>query len=109
MKYCISIAIPFVLTASLLTAGIAHAGERPVNPNPSYYASAESAAPSAPRPYMLPSRDYYPPARMEMASYTPVSEYCREFTRTVRVNGRHEPQVYGKACRQPDGLWKMVD
>jgi surface antigen len=32
--------------------------------------------------------------------------YCREFTQTVTVNGRQET-AYGRACRQPDGSWRM--
>ncbi len=33
--------------------------------------------------------------------------YCREYTQTVSIGG--EPQeAYGRACRQPDGSWKIV-
>jgi surface antigen len=32
---------------------------------------------------------------------------CREFTSTVLVGGQ-ETQVYGAACRQADGSWKIV-
>lgn len=32
--------------------------------------------------------------------------YCREFTQTVTINGRQEA-AYGRACRQPDGSWRM--
>ena len=33
--------------------------------------------------------------------------YCREYTQTVYIGG--EPQAaYGRACRQPDGSWKIV-
>ncbi len=34
--------------------------------------------------------------------------YCREFQQTVTVDGRTE-SAYGKACRQPDGSWKIVN
>lgn len=33
--------------------------------------------------------------------------YCREFTQTVDIGGRKE-EAFGKACRQPDGAWKIV-
>lgn len=33
--------------------------------------------------------------------------YCREYTTTAVVNGRPQ-QVYGTACRQPDGSWELV-
>ncbi len=31
---------------------------------------------------------------------------CREYTATARIAGR-EQQIYGRACRQPDGAWKF--
>lgn len=34
--------------------------------------------------------------------------HCREYTATAVVNGRSQ-QTYGRACRQPDGSWKLVD
>lgn len=33
--------------------------------------------------------------------------YCREFTTTGEIGGRRE-QLYGTACRQPDGSWQIV-
>ena len=32
---------------------------------------------------------------------------CREFTQTIYVDGSHE-EVNGKACRSPEGQWKVV-
>jgi surface antigen len=34
--------------------------------------------------------------------------YCREYTTTAQIGGRSE-QVYGTACRQPDGSWQLVN
>ena len=34
--------------------------------------------------------------------------YCREFTQTVTVAGA-DHTGYGKACRQPDGAWQIVN
>ena len=34
--------------------------------------------------------------------------YCREFTQTAMIAGK-EQQMYGEACRQPDGTWKVVN
>ncbi len=34
-------------------------------------------------------------------------QYCREYTQTINVGGRTEEGV-GRACRQPDGSWRMV-
>lgn len=33
--------------------------------------------------------------------------YCREFRTTADIGGKKQ-QMYGTACRQPDGSWKMV-
>lgn len=33
--------------------------------------------------------------------------YCREFQQTIIVSGQSQ-NAYGKACRQPDGSWKIV-
>lgn len=33
---------------------------------------------------------------------------CREYTMDAQIGGQTE-QLYGTACRQPDGSWKIVD
>lgn len=40
---------------------------------------------------------------------TPVktSGYCREYTTKAIIDGKTQ-NMYGKACRQPDGSWKAV-
>jgi surface antigen len=35
------------------------------------------------------------------------SEYCREYQQTVTIGGEQQ-QVYGTACRMPDGTWEVV-
>jgi len=47
-------------------------------------------------------------------TFTPTRTYraergedCREYTQTVLIDGE-EQLAYGKACRQPDGRWKIV-
>jgi surface antigen len=37
---------------------------------------------------------------------TAEGEYCREYQQTVTVAGKTQ-EAYGKACRQPDGSWKV--
>lgn len=34
-------------------------------------------------------------------------QYCREYTQTIMVGGQKE-EGYGKACRQQDGSWKII-
>lgn len=47
-------------------------------------------------------------------TYTPTSTYrspagedCREFEQTINVGGRAE-RAMGRACRQPNGTWQIV-
>ena len=37
----------------------------------------------------------------------PGGRYCREFLTTARVGGQVQ-EAYGRACRQPDGAWEIV-
>lgn len=36
------------------------------------------------------------------------NEYCREY-RTIAYVGGKKRQIYGTACRQPDGAWKTIN
>ena len=36
------------------------------------------------------------------------TSYCREFQQTITVGGKTE-RAYGRACRQPDSSWKIVN
>ncbi|MGE5537248.1 MAG: RT0821/Lpp0805 family surface protein [Gemmatimonas sp.] len=38
----------------------------------------------------------------------PDGRYCREYTTNARIGGRTQ-QTYGRACRQPDGSWQIVN
>lgn len=40
-------------------------------------------------------------------NYQSENRYCREYQTTVTVNSKVQ-KAYGKACRQPDGSWKIV-
>jgi surface antigen len=43
-----------------------------------------------------------------MRTYETTSgEYCREFQQQAAIGGQVQ-EVYGTACRQPDGQWKLV-
>lgn len=41
-------------------------------------------------------------------TYDTASGPCREFTTEAIIGGRRET-VYGNACRQPDGSWKVMN
>jgi surface antigen len=40
-------------------------------------------------------------------AYQQDGTYCREFQQTITVGGQTQ-DAYGRACRQPDGSWKIV-
>jgi outer membrane protein OmpA-like peptidoglycan-associated protein len=40
-------------------------------------------------------------------AYGPAAPTCQTVQTMMSVNGRQEP-AYGRACRQPDGTWKIV-
>jgi surface antigen len=35
------------------------------------------------------------------------NRYCREYRTTAVIDGKKQ-QMYGTACRQPDGAWQVV-
>ena len=39
---------------------------------------------------------------------TASGQYCREYRQTITVGGKTE-SGYGRACRQPDGTWRIVN
>jgi len=42
-----------------------------------------------------------------LATYQDSGRYCREYTATATIAGDRQ-QIYGTACRQPDGSWEVV-
>ena len=42
-----------------------------------------------------------------LSSYTQQGRYCREYLTEAQV-GDVPSQVYGRACRMPDGAWQIV-
>ena len=58
---------------------------------------------------------WYNPDNRTQYSVTPTStyqtesgRYCREYVTQAALGGRGQ-QVYGTACRQPDGSWQIMD
>jgi surface antigen len=49
------------------------------------------------------NRGYYVP---QPAYQSAQGQYCREYTQSVTIGGREET-MYGTACRQADGSWKL--
>ncbi len=66
-------------------------------PPPAYY------VPPPPLVYSPPPA-YAPPA----ANAPAAGQYCREYQSTTVINGAPQP-MYGTACLQPDGSWRIVN
>ena len=78
----------------------------PVYPAPVYY---------PPYPYAPPPVAYYPPPAAPAAAPPPVAAApaptggdCREYSSTQVIDGQPQ-QVFGRACLQPDGTWRIMD
>lgn len=61
----------------------------------------------------IPTRWVNPDTRNEYTvvptrTYETPAGPCREYTMDAVIGGRIE-QIYGTACRQPDGSWQVVD
>ncbi len=76
--------------------------------------AADRAAQNAYQAQMGQSIAWNNPDNGHSGTIVPVREgqdqagnYCREFQQTITVEGRTE-QAFGRACRQPDGAWKVV-
>jgi hypothetical protein len=69
-------------------------------------------------PYYAPAPVYAVPAQLPPPTVTPsqrsytatqeTSEYCREYTKKVLVDGKEE-MAYGTACLQDDGRWRIMN
>lgn len=60
-----------------------------------------------PREWRNPDSGHYGSITPKQTYQTAEGRYCREYQQTVIIGGREE-QAYGRACRQPDGSWKIV-
>jgi surface antigen len=76
-----------------------------------YYSASQQALETAQPGQALPWQN---PQSGNSGTITPSNyyqnangQYCREYTQTINVGGQRE-EGYGKACRQQDGSWKIV-
>lgn len=58
-------------------------------------------------PWRNPDSGNYGNVVPQAVYQTADGQYCREFQQTIVVGGQQE-RGFGKACRQPDGSWKVV-
>lgn len=55
-----------------------------------------------------PDSGNYGTVTPQPAVQTATGDTCREYQQTVTVGGKTE-QAWGRACRQPDGSWRIVN
>jgi surface antigen len=68
----------------------------------------ETGQPGQPLPWQNPDNGKSGTVTPGKYTQDASGQYCREFTQTINVGGDSQPQQgYGKACRQPDGTWKI--
>ena len=69
------------------------------------YGSRRYATPVLPpEPKQAPQQ----PPRAEEPSVAYDTSYCREYSRSAVIDGR-KVEAYGKACRQSDGTWRIIN
>lgn len=79
---------------------------------PVYYPPPPVYYPPPPVVYVPPPTAYAPPPGLSAVPTSPPyigpsGTYCREFETFGMVGGRRE-RLYGTACQQPDGSWRVV-
>lgn len=67
----------------------------------------ENAPPNQALPWRNPNSGNYGTVTPGPVQQVAGGQYCREFQQTIVVGGQQQ-QAYGRACRQPDGTWKIV-
>jgi surface antigen len=67
----------------------------------------ENNQPGQPMPWKNPQSGNSGVIVPQGYTQAPDGTYCREYQQTIDVGGQQQ-SAYGKACRQPDGSWKIV-
>ena len=67
----------------------------------------ENSLPNQVLPWRNPKSGTYGTVTPGPVQQVASGQYCREFQQTIIVAG-HEQQGHGRACRQQDGTWHLV-
>jgi surface antigen len=73
-----------------------------------HYQALEFAPAGSPIAWQNPDSGHYGSVTPIRTYEATAGEYCREFQQQAAVGGQIE-EVYGTACRRPDGRWQVVD
>lgn len=68
----------------------------------------ETAQPGQSLPWRNPQSGNYGSVTPTNYYQNSAGQYCREYQQTIVVGGQKQTG-YGKACRQPDGTWKIAE
>jgi surface antigen len=71
------------------------------------YNALEYAPAGSPTPWRNPDTGHYGSVTPIETYQTASGDYCREFQHKARIGG-HSQDVYGTACRTPDGQWQTA-
>lgn len=101
-----------IAAGTLIGAGVGNSlGSSLDKADIAYHSKAsQDALEKAPKNKMIPWKN---PNNGHSGSITPIKTfkskkgtYCREYKQVINIGGKQE-EAYGKACRQPDGTWKI--
>jgi surface antigen len=68
----------------------------------------ETGQPGQPLPWSNPQSGNSGSITPSNYYQAPNGQYCREYSQNINVGGRAS-QAFGRACRQPDGSWQIVE
>ena len=68
----------------------------------------ETVQPGQSLPWSNPQSGNYGSITPTNVYQTADGGYCREYTQTISVGGKTQ-KGYGRACRQPDGSWQIIE
>jgi surface antigen len=72
------------------------------------YQALEYAPAGSSTPWRNPDSGHYGSVTPLETYETAGGEYCREFQHKAKIGG-HTQDIYGTACRTPDGQWQVVN
>jgi len=74
----------------------------------SYYDGLNSGRPGSRHEWRNPRNDHRGEFRVGRYYNDPDGFRCADFTQTIYIDGRPQ-EAHGRACRQPDGAWAVVN
>jgi hypothetical protein len=99
-----AVAVPFGTAEARGGASVGFSFGVPLGPTPYYYAPPPPAYYGPPPPVVYAPSPAYAPAPQIFAA---PEQHCREYQSQSFVGGLPST-IYGTACLQPDGTWRII-